>query len=514
MKYSTRAEDWHYAGEGGAHVLFGYCPPTGESTNDGPPRGYLLRLVKQELAHCLISSAVNKSDSLDIYITTANAAVTSEFKTEQKACPLEYLENVVAPCLQSYLDVPQLACVNPALARALYQQAQDSGEIPSHRRASWRLPHEKNDKCRAKTHDSNATFLQGLWLRDYRQSPTESLSTIPRLTVEIKPKAAYTAVSPLVEPARRVKYHQCRYQWLHGATSSYRPLDLCSQSTPHIQRALQALVDEPRNNLRVWLGHTPCTDRLAHVLPRRWVAGTTVAHFTNILAHILAQEHGFLRRIQSLQKLDVIDSDGAVLIYNHLVHQWLHDFSREEASRLLDSCGKGVSDKDSANLPRKGLHNRLRECPYALLHNLKETSPALNEYLDLVVQIEGVNLLNDCTESYLGNMRQAALKLVMNMNRDDCLVLLRMWLLSLAMCDLSFFVGIQVESLHEVSTVSRDNSERKQTKSSPGVLLYTLDSKTLRIEYEIKAIDCDQKPAKKLNTRQQKEDGIFAKLKL
>jgi hypothetical protein len=437
---------------------------------------------------------------------------------------------VVAPSLQTYLDIPQLAYVNQALARALCRQARQSGNIPPHRRPSWHLTREKCDEQRDRDGPrfrNKPTLLQGLWLRDYRQvlqmpaalssrDPFTCTTPSPRLTVEIKPKAGYTAVSPLVDPLRRVKYRTCRYHLLHRGTSSplYSPLDLFSRSAPRIRQSLHSLVEAPRNNFRVWLGSQWCTEQLSEALPA-WMEGSTIEQFTHILSQILLNEDAFLRQILCLQKLDVVDSDGAVRVYNRLVQHWLNG-SSTRASQLLDHCPNNKNRQPADETPMiapSQRHPRLTGCPTTLLADLSETSLALVEYLDLVVALE--RCLPDDVKRIDG-FHQKAIALVNEMNQDDCLVLLRLWLLSLAMCDLSFFVGMQayvipdgpklMDTLPAESLLFHSN----QTTENPGIAVYRLGEKVFHIIYEIKAIDCDQKPARKLGSRGQKEEKLFS----
>jgi hypothetical protein len=85
------------------------------------------------------------------------------------------------------------------------------------------------------------------------------------------------------------------------------------------------------------------------------------------------------------------------------------------------------------------------------------------------------------------------------------------------MSDLSFFVGLQIDAIEESKVVTDMNANRflLQRQQGPGCMgkfLFHLDRQCLHMSYEIKAIDCDQKPAIKLRSRQQKEDSTFSKV--
>lgn len=84
----------------------------------------------------------------------------------------------------------------------------------------------------------------------------------PAVCVEIKPKAGFITDSPWVAPENRLKrqlprfsLHQV-YKFVKGKVpclSTYNPLDLFSGEEGRMRRALQALMVEPQNNLRVFI---------------------------------------------------------------------------------------------------------------------------------------------------------------------------------------------------------------------------------------------------------------------
>jgi hypothetical protein len=344
---------------------------------------------------------------------------------------LWYIQRVVAPVLGHYLDIPSIVHLDDNMfPRRLYQIAQESGNIPPHRSASWSIPGPSKDGSGPATTDIAEKNVIGLWLRDYRQVFTPVRAFMeelpPRLTVEIKPKAAYTASSPLVAPSRRIKYGKCRYEILHGHSSNYNPLDLFSQSIPRVQSAIQELLDQPRNNFRLWLGTSLYTDTPQNAVSE-FIRGSTKEVIPMILAFILSTESEFLRQVQNLQKLDVVDSDGAVLIYERLVYHWM-DGSHLHAERLVDFCSDQALESGTNNTESSTpqLHCRLEACPPALVQNIQGTSEVLNKYLDLVTELER-KLENDVNTTSIDRIHNKAIAMVNQMNQQDCVLLLHLW---------------------------------------------------------------------------------------
>lgn len=522
-----QADDWIYSGEGGAHVIFAFQRRfvheesadnnTGRPLPQGLNDGCLLRVSKQDIVHCLNYSG-KESASEEKEEECALRLVPDKVET---ASELWYLAKVVAPLLQPYVDIPRLVILNSRFARGLYHRAMNSGKIPPHRQSSWQAGVVET----AAGTTSCAKTIRGLLLHDYRIPPSlndSSTKTRPILSVEIKPKAGYTAISPLVNPDRRCKYQQCRFRLLHGATKSrYNPLDFFSHDLDRMRQSIQAVIDDPRNNFRMWLGRHHGDLVMGdppHLMPQWLSSGeASTATLVELLGHVLYEENTFLERIKALQKLDIIDSDGAVRIYDRLVHEFLGG-SHEKACALLDVNVDFDDDDEGSNDLFVATLERLSLSPSVLLAGLK-TSPsdALQEYMGMLDDVEELLLGDPLEISMMDGLHRNALSLVSSMSEDDCVALLRLWLLSLAMCDVSFFISF--EALHQEETdffasvqEQQIRFKKRQTAEAAGILVYYTHGRQLEIAYRVKAIDCDRKPAKKLKSRRQKEDAIFADL--
>ena len=100
------------------------------------------------------------------------------------------------------------------------------------------------------------------------------------------------------------------------------------------------------------------------------------------------------------------------------------------------------------------------------------------------------------------------------LSKEACIYLLQNWLLSSALCDVSFFVTFQLLSSRHPSR-HYDGSEGDefqilalneecQSRDRGGIVFCSLqnnDSRAVPIHYEVKVVDCDPKPAKKLRGR-------------
>ena len=120
------------------------------------------------------------------------------------------------------------------------------------------------------------------------------------------------------------------------------------------------------------------------------------------------------------------------------------------------------------------------------------------------------------SKSVLDGFHRRARAIVSTLSKEECRYLLQIWLVSLTVCDLSFYLSFQATSekatpfllsKNELSQTARSGVYQVnilQSESQPGCLI-DISSDPYALRYELKVIDFDQKPARKLRTRSAKE---------
>ncbi|GAX13745.1 inositol-pentakisphosphate 2-kinase [Fistulifera solaris] len=272
--------DWSYLTEGGKHVIFSSSSST-----------WLLRIDKADL----VKGGQGNKGCTDV----------------------EFLSNFLAP----YVSKPTYLNLPPCFAKKLLQEALACGRIPASRKKDWSSSDKDNKK--SKQLPTIAQFVRDarLWHSDPSQNTLFS--------VEIKPKAGYRCFSPLVDPGRRIKYQVprfCLMQQLRGSCSKYNPLDLFSGNIDRMEIAVQELFQCPQNNLRVWRGR------------EAFDAKGDAVSFLKVMTTRVLYEEPCLSKLLELQRLDILDGDGAVLLYEHLIQ--LCEGQEHVAMELIDSSWK------------------------------------------------------------------------------------------------------------------------------------------------------------------------------
>jgi hypothetical protein len=542
--------DWKYEGEGGKHAIFRYYS---SSSSSKELNGCLLRVDKT----CLAVAASSLDDSsnnnsmgsffvMEAVTQQADHHILSYYSWEQET-------RVLIMCginLSPYVDLPRIVRFDATMAHGLWNVAISSGKIPERRQRDWNYPPKEDPPVVAAGNDepcngrhvrttTTTTTTTGQLLPDYRlwqngvasdsNQCTNKCSTAPVVvSVEIKPKAGYLAISPLVDPQRRAKYQTTRFQlvqqlartghfikpWADGVlpkkylfeTSLYCPLDLFSGNGDRIRQAVYELIQCPQNNLKVWRGREAVLD--ARAVSPEWNTLMACLGITGVEDHGSARDRivdmvstilegePCLESLLKLQKLDILDADGAVLVYQRLVD--LCQGSHEKAQALLDTDFARsqidgslleIPDGDICNLQLLG--NQVRSFSQ-LLKSTKPSLPSIHE---------------------MDTARAAALHVLQDMSVPECVSLLHNWLLSLSMCDVSLFLSLHrsdepLEMHQTLGCRAQPSSQvvRVQQCESPGILsVRTTETECRRLNYRVRIIDYDKKPAKKLQTRSRQE---------
>ena len=440
--------DWLYIGEGGKHVVFA-C---NNGSNSSKYKSKVWRVPKE-----LIANEGQKGS-------------TEPFSRYE-------FQNVITHWIfGSYIDVPETVSFDYEFVQALCIEAMKKGKIPKSRLKDWNM-HNFTDGLHKGLQNRSISSISGILLPNYQDKSYV-------FSVEIKPKAGYLPSSVLVHPKRRFKYHLSRFQilqnlnyngilekgWNKGTRleqmSQYDPLDLFSGEKQRISRAVLALFQCPQNNIKVFssmnlvFGHNIMDldgFRRGFEMMGAIYSNTdeTVTELQKQLVTIL-HDSSFLNRLGSFQKkFDILDVDGAILIYEQLL--LLCNGEIDTAENLIDNQYEDILNKiQSGNLDQQvfldmnstQLHHAIGTCTH--------------EYNILIEELG-----RDIDHHLLNEKYNHVRTLVKNLNRYDCARLLGNWLISQALVDLSFFICIQ-------------------QISSKGIC------------YEIKVVDYDCKPSKKL----------------
>ena len=509
--------EWEYSAEGGRHAVF-------RSTIGG----LVLRVHKAFLQGCNIAS------------------LDGDGCSEQT-----YTDMVVLPLLWSYVDQPANVYLSSQQLKDLRRQAIESNRIPDSRQESWEVAGEIQSGAMATVHP------------DYRRptkralgSSIESLLLSPSLSkalplngeaeketsyfaVEFKPKAGYLSTSPLILPCNYIKLYKTRFEilqrlaskgimkkgWSKGrpAESQYDPLDFFSQDPRRLRGATAALIENPQNNLRMFQNGTVLHDHHAVQTDARRERLSPCMPLMELTETILLSET-VLPDIQSLQQLDVIDGDGAVLIYSRLISLV---GSTQLAESMLDDitpgCLKGLSNvegQDQDNAIRIQCNQRItlpevdwvEKSPFRL-PNCDE----LQAYIALQQSFRSAcrDLQHDVESlrEELEKTHTKATNCVAGLSVEACVYLLRNWLLSLLCCDLSLFVSFAPISGLAVSeeplsgpamTKQRRNRSyivHHQTADRPGkAFCYGRP-----YQYWVRLVDIERKSSQKLRKRAESE---------
>ena len=236
---------------------------------------------------------------------------------------------------------------------------------------------------------------------------------------------------------------------------------------------------------------------------------------TKTVSEVLYKEP-LLQNMKRIQQLDVIDGDGAVMVYERLVQ--LCEGSNTEADKLLDDvslipCHDALPERmRGTGLPMDAVCDYQREIAYLSLYPFPECI-SLNRLLDetakfqkhlheQIMREERMSPDEEIMNAYHANCIES----VNHLSKEACICLLQNWLLSLSLCDVSFFVTFRLS----FPGTGCEVSEEPQSSDRGGIVFCSLQDGTSAecspaVHSEIKLVDCDPRPAKKLHSRRKAE---------
>lgn len=167
---------------------------------------------------------------------------------------LDFVKHVISPLIgDDYVHVGEVISVPEGFASAINEICR--GQRPQHR-----LGKEVDDSCSFGVIMPDFCFLPRLLTAEGNSRVKEETRN-PTFSVEIKPKCGFLPTSPHIDPSRAIKYSVCHFCMLQKSKvkegkfkrqSKYCPLDLFSADPGRVMFALECLVSDPQNNLRVF----------------------------------------------------------------------------------------------------------------------------------------------------------------------------------------------------------------------------------------------------------------------
>eukprot|EP00956_Cyclotella_meneghiniana_P039755 scaffold178607_cov51-Cyclotella_meneghiniana.AAC.2 len=519
---ATTTTDWVYFSEGGKHAIFTH-------------RDHALRVEKGPLVRAA-RAALDQPSS-----TRSNLHLLEDI--DESSSSARFRELIIKPNLgDCYIDAPREVFLPPSFCSKLYVDALSSGNIPPSRLTSWQGKENINSDDIIQS-GVNATLLRNYTRLKCQSSKCTNKSPNPVVvSVEIKPKAGYLTNSPLVLSEHRCKYYRSRYDlqqelmdknlvkkgWYQSKgteenrhnfrRSNYSPLDLFSGDFTKLKASVKELSRNMQNNFRVWcngkilrendIPSMIYNDILNNLLcgmqqynPSKSDARSNILDMVVCVVTNVLHREKLLERLLSLQSLDVIDGDGAILVYKRLVDLFGGSQSEAEAALKKIFIPSGDEALSRCSLNKSCQDKILSTSPYPMPH-----CPHLHELLN---EIESF-------QSYLDRQRQSGFPVdssienkchllcnnhVTQLSKESCIFLLSNWLLSLTMCDVSFFVTftlLYVADIDKIEETVLDDDGR-------GVFICNWDNalnlpKSV-VQYEVNAIDYDPKPVEKLRNR-------------
>ncbi|EWM22690.1 inositol-pentakisphosphate 2-kinase-like protein [Nannochloropsis gaditana] len=517
-----RPDEWVYLAEGNLHVLLAY---RGQCARF---RDHVLRLLK--VRHGGEKKAL--------------------YDPRQER---HYVEHVVGPVLgHQYLETGTSLTVTPSFLNEVAIQI---------------MPHRP---ARRAVYDLDKTACTVECLRDltrfFPPMPHATLTAPPtcQLTLEIKPKAGYHSRSRLVPPARRFKFQESRFSLMQryrfavletqalepewgdlreGPNWGYSPPDLFSGEVEKMTRTLQALIRNPQIFFQFFVGPRLVYGRgerqvgLARNAARQLLlpGGACAEGFgaeseedpldtlMEAVAQVLQQEC-LLPRLLSLQRLDVLDVEGAGAVME----------------RLVELCG-GEEAAAQALLQEEVLQARL------LRTGAEEEGPGGESMSAMARRLEAALGLGPCGARggsgkgstcegepagfVLEQQHKEALATVQRLSQAECLFLLHRWLIALGASDCSIMLAIRrcpdeaALPLTRFSPVlGQDASSLQplesfcQSASEPGLLSFRptppaqggRERGAVRLAYAMHVVDLGPKPPTKVLSKARLEDGIIA----
>jgi hypothetical protein len=517
----TAASAWKYLAEGNKHILFTY-----------------------------VGSKPQLADRV-LYLLKTNAEAAADDAEESGAMHREqaFTKDIFQKYLgEEYVHVGKVVSVPSDLLWALHESSSQGGIRPL---------------VRASTSRINTGAGSAMLLRNCHVFAAGSLTPAGSpFTVELKPKQGVLPTSQLLRDCCLQKRHHSafklkqrvkRKKWRdtqkeHSNAheyelSGYEPLELFSCNKEQMKNALDALVRNPQNNFRLCIDGKPVFDaeesdgrpkrngghmvQLEEALEEALLplfginqqqqgsGGVEAAEFATqmketemkqckalkaVLYRILAQEP-LLRRLKSLQQLDVLDADGAALVHARALI--LCGGDEQQLNRL-------VGESERAPLPLPLASGAAGEAAMVLA---MPPAPPVQSNASSDGGRETLTAQTMQTSSSYEQQREECVRWTEQLAIEECVQLLHHWLVALAATDCSLMITMQPVQTdgggeganvgaagQDTANVGAAGQDTPQSTSTPGRVTYQLkNGAAVQLAYRMEVVDTGPKPLSKLH---------------
>ena len=516
------SREWGYLDEGGRHLLLRYYG------DDDSLKGSVVRLRKRSSAE------------IDNSLSDCNLSAYLE---------IEYSKCVVKPwlgdrylCSSIVLEIPE------SEMEQLVIQIQDARES-----TRWK-----------KSLIGHETLLRrGQLMKDLsvftRPFPFNSIiHQNSFLSWEFKVKSNINSTSAFLPEDRLLKRLFGTFQITQLSKlqnplhlTNYNPRDLCSRNSHRIKHAIHSLLHKPAINLKIcfngtkiygdesndFIGLQNILDQYLslnhsnHTLHNQ----NSIDFITDIISRIFCEED-ILQRLELMEALGPfgIDIEGSKFVYDHLVR--LVGSEEDVIAKLRQYVTMPINIAYCRHLYDKRVDSSLEDEFFALNNNHSSILESKYSECSSILSAEDEELLlsvlttlhvsDDASVEDRAIFRIRAQEWAQTLTDNQCIYLLRMWLLSLAASDASIIMCMQcVTDSQEISdseivtdnslkikncinpvtdlfSLSKTNLCLKQSDHRAGEFHFHSDQDTVsKIIYTISVIDIGPKPPTKIMER-------------
>eukprot|EP01038_Epipyxis_sp_PR26KG_P004799 gene4799-6727_t len=357
----------------------------------------------------------------------------------------------------------------------------------------------------------------------------------------IKYKCSKFKLMQMYKESQKLKNHSNQYSVNWGnfeSISEYNPSELCSQNSEYIKNNLNILINNPQNNFKFTFNGQhihgwniydkdairKCCDVFLNK-NNDHNNDMSLDIIIDLLTKILAKE-SVLKKIQLLQKLDLIDSEGCDEIYRRLIQLIIEDQTAyNDVNEFSYNQAEIIAKKhiiDSLCEPLNPLYYDLMcdfECVNDNYANIEFKNHVLfqkyvvNGNIPMIVLslIQHQIIDYSCVETV--KMKSiGGWGLLEGLSIQDCVLLLKLWMIALIAKDASIMLAMESQ-INDISYCYTNDDYIVdvivQDDLNPGLVeLKSIDQPTKSFKFSVSIVDLGMKSLEKFKLVKQKDDFI------